>query len=60
MLAFLRHFLSFCSCTVAYTENIRVGEGSFSGIWWSFVFGVGCLWRHIHDCKPTFWRRFFT
>jgi len=19
---------------------------SFSGIWWSFVFGVRCLWRH--------------
>jgi len=21
---------------------------SFSGIWWSFVFGMRCLWRHIH------------
>jgi len=20
--------------------------GSFNGRWWSFVFGVRCLWRH--------------
>jgi len=22
------------------------GGVSFSGMWWSFVLGVGCLWRH--------------
>jgi len=22
------------------------GGGSISGIWWSFVFGVCCLWCH--------------
>jgi len=30
---------------VANTENFH-GEISFSGIWWSVVFGVRCLWRH--------------
>jgi len=41
------------------------GGFSFSGIWWSFVFGVRCLWRHnltsyIYVSKATFWRRFLT
>ena len=30
--------------------------GSFSGIWWSFVFGVCCLWRHnltSYSCFKT-------
>jgi len=27
------------------TETFH-GGSSFSGIWWSFVFGVHCLWRH--------------
>jgi len=31
--------------TVAYTENFH-GGASFSSTWWSFVFGVRCLWRH--------------
>jgi len=31
--------------SVAYAENFHEG-GSFSGIWWSFVFGVLSLWRH--------------
>jgi len=30
---------------VAYAENYY-GGSSFSGRWWSFVFGVRCLWRH--------------
>jgi len=30
---------------VAYAENFHGGI-SFSGIWWSFIFGVRCLWRH--------------
>jgi len=34
-----------CSRSVAYAENFHEG-GPFSGIWWSFVFGVRCLWRH--------------
>jgi len=31
--------------TVAYAENFHGGV-SFSSIWWPFVFGVRCLWRH--------------
>ena len=27
------------------TQKMFMGV-SFSGIWWSFVFGVRCLWRH--------------
>jgi len=27
------------------TQKIFMGGTSFSGIWWSFVFGVRCLWR---------------
>jgi len=34
-----------CVNTVAYTENFH-GGASFSSTWWSFVFGVRCLWRH--------------
>jgi len=30
---------------VAYAENFYEGA-SFCGLWWSFVFGVRCLWRH--------------
>jgi len=30
---------------VGYAENFH-GWGSISGTWWSFVFGVRCLWRH--------------
>jgi len=30
---------------VGYAENFHGGV-SFSGIWWSFVFCVRCLWRH--------------
>jgi len=31
--------------TVANAENVH-GEGSFSGIWWSYLFDVRCWWRH--------------
>jgi len=27
------------------THKIFMGY-SFSGVWWSFLFGVRCLWRH--------------
>ena len=33
-----------------------MGGGSFSGIWWSSVFGVCCLWRHnltSYSCFQT-------
>jgi len=33
------------SNSMAHAENFHGGV-SFSGIWWSFVFGVRCLWRH--------------
>ena len=38
------------------TQKIFLGGVSFSGIWWSFVFGVRCLWRHnltSHLCFQT-------
>jgi len=41
--------------SVAYAENFH-GWISFSGIWWSFVFGVRPLWRHnltSYSCFPT-------
>ena len=28
------------------TQKIFIGEFSLSGTWWSFVFGLRCLWRH--------------
>jgi len=28
------------------TQKIVMGVVSHSGIWWSFLFGVPCLWRH--------------
>jgi len=34
-----------CLYSVAYAENCHGGV-SFSGRWWSFVFGVRCLRRH--------------
>jgi len=40
---------------VAYAETFH-GGASFSGIWWSFVFGVRCLWRHnmtSYSCFQT-------
>ena len=40
---------------VVYAENFH-GEGSFSGIWQSFVFGVRSLWRHhltSYSCFQT-------
>jgi len=39
---------------VAYAEKFH--GGSFSGIWWSFAFGVRCLWRHnltSYSCFQT-------
>ena len=41
--------------SVAYAENFHEGF-SFSGIWWSFVFGVRSLWRHnltSYSCFQT-------
>jgi len=40
--------------TVAYAENFHVFL--FSGIWWSFLFDVRCLWRHdltSYSCFQT-------
>jgi len=40
---------------MVYAENFHGGV-SFSGIWWPFVFGVRCLWRHnltSHSCFQT-------
>jgi len=31
-----------------------------SGVWWSLLLVIRCLWRHILICKPTFWRSLFT
>jgi len=44
-----------CSHRMAYAENFH-GGGSFICIWWSFVFGVRCLWRHnltSYSCFET-------
>jgi len=41
--------------SVAYAENFH-GGASFSGKWWSFVFGVRCLWCHnlkSYSCFQT-------
>jgi len=38
------------------TQKIFIGGGSFSGIWWSFVFAVSCLWHHnltSYSCFQT-------
>jgi len=38
------------------TQKIFMGVVSFSGIWWSFLFGVRSLWRHIltaYSCFQT-------
>jgi len=43
--------------SVAYAENAH-GGFSFSGTWWSFVFGVRYFWRHVPVSKPAFWRSF--
>jgi len=40
---------------VAYAENFN-GVVSFSGIWWSFLFGMRCLGRHnltSYSCFQT-------
>ena len=31
-----------------------------SGVWWSLLLDIRCLCRHIHVCKPTFWRSLMT
>ena len=38
---------------VAYAENF-MGEVWFKVIWWLFVFGVHCLWRHNLTSCPCF------
>jgi len=50
--------ISFAQPTLAVVraENFRGGRGSFSGIWWSFLFRVRCLWRHnwtSYSCFQT-------
>jgi len=45
-----------CGCGQWHTQKIFMGEVSFSGIWWSFVFGVRYLLRHnfkLYSCLPT-------
>ena len=39
--------------SVAYAE-IFMGGGWFKVIWWLFVFGVRCLWRHNLTSFPCF------
>ena len=49
---------TFCHILILYLSGVNRNfpwGGSFSCIWWSFVFGVLCLWRHSHVSKPTFW-----
>jgi len=44
-----------CECMQWRTQKIFMG-GSFSGIWWRFLFGVRCLWRHnltSYSCFQT-------
>jgi len=36
------------------TQKILMGGFWFSVIWWSFVFGVRCLWRHNLTSFPCF------
>jgi len=36
---------TFTTTTSGVRKKLSCG-GSFSGIWWSFVFGVRCLWHH--------------
>jgi len=35
-----------CCVYNMFQWKIFMGIVSFSGMWWSFVFGVRCLWRH--------------
>jgi len=55
----LRQCLKLINRTSGVRRKFSWG-GSFSGIWWSFVFvWEVCdvtIWRHIHVFKPTFWR----
>jgi len=57
-----QRFVTFIA-PVAHAENVH-GRVSFSGIWWSFVFGVRCWWRRnmtsYHVSKPTLWRSLLT
>jgi len=41
------------SRTVAYVENFHGGFW-VSIVWWSFVFGLRCLWRHNLTSFPRF------
>ena len=36
------------------TQKIFMGGGWFRVVWWSFVFGVRCLWRHNLTSCPCF------
>jgi len=36
------------------TQKILMGGGWFKVIWWLFVFGVHCLWRHNLTSFPCF------
>jgi len=46
-----------CLYSVAYAENCHGGV-SFSGRWWSFVFGVRCLRRHNLTSYSCFQAKF--
>ena len=51
---------SFLPCKRAQwcTQKIFMGGGSFSGIWWSFLFGVRCLRRHNLTSYSCFQAKF--
>ena len=40
------------------TQKIFMGRASFNGRWWSFVFGVRCLWRHNLTSYSCFQAKF--
>jgi len=42
------------ACLQWRTQKIFVGGFWFRVIWWSFVFGVRCLWRHNLTSFPSF------
>ena len=46
-------FVKRCDIYQSRTQKIFMGV-SFDGIWWSFVFGMRCLWRHKLTSYSTF------
>jgi len=51
--SYLQHNL-LSSRSVTYAENFHGGGVCFRVIWWSFVFGVRCLWRQNLTSCPCF------